>query len=243
MIEKKIYDTYEKLSTRYNELIDHKPHNAYYDRPNTLSLFPDKLEGMKVLDAACGPGKYAQELLRKGAKVTGFDQSPKMVQLAKERNGEQGDFFVHNLTEPLTSIGNESHNVVLCALALEYVEDWTLTIQEFNRVLKSEGVLIISITHPFFDYTFFESKNYFDTEEVKCTWTGFGEPIEMHSYRRSLSECITPLTSNGFQIDSILEPRPTEEMKQVAPRYYDELSKFPAFVCIRAQKRTMPIEH
>ena len=133
--------------------------------------------------------------------------------------------------------------MVLCALALEYVEDWTLTIQEFNRVLKSEGVLIISITHPFFDYTFFESKNYFDTEEVKCTWTGFGEPIEMHSYRRSLSECITPLTSNGFQIDSILEPRPTEEMKQVAPRYYDELSKFPAFVCIRAQKRTMPIEH
>jgi phage shock protein A len=32
-----------------------------------------------VLDAACGPGLYAAELLRRGAGVTGFDASPRMV--------------------------------------------------------------------------------------------------------------------------------------------------------------------
>lgn len=35
----KIRQAYEKLAESYSRLIDHKPHNAFYDRPNTLSLW------------------------------------------------------------------------------------------------------------------------------------------------------------------------------------------------------------
>jgi predicted TPR repeat methyltransferase len=52
--------------------------NAHYDRPACLSLLGD-VAGKRVLDAACGPGLYAAELVRRGAHVTGFDQSPRMV--------------------------------------------------------------------------------------------------------------------------------------------------------------------
>ncbi len=37
----KILSAYEQMAVRYNELIEHKPHNAYYDRPNTLRLMPE----------------------------------------------------------------------------------------------------------------------------------------------------------------------------------------------------------
>ncbi|WP_258097774.1 class I SAM-dependent methyltransferase [Marinoscillum pacificum] len=235
--ENEVRKTYERLADSYNELIDHKPHNAYYDRPNTLSLLPENLEGKQVLDAACGPGKYDEELIKKGAIITGFDLSPKMIDFAKVRNPKAGSFFVHSLTEPFTMLENATFDHIVCALALEYVEDWSLTMQEFHRVLKQNGTLVISITHPFFDFNFFKSKDYFQTEHVKCTWTGFREPIEMNSIRRSLTDCITPFVQNGFVIDQLLEPRPTQEMKELDPRHYEELSKFPSFLCIRAVKR------
>lgn len=236
MIKEKVIAAYEKIAEIYNALIDHKPHNAYYDRPNTLSLMPDVI-GKTILDAACGPGKYAEILMDRGAAIVGFDISPQMVQFAKERNNNSGNFFVHDLTQPLTMLKSESFDIVLCALALHYLDDWTMTIQEFCRVLKPSGQLILSIEHPFFEYGYFNSNKYFEVEPVKCTWRGFGTPIEVNSYRRPLMSCIAPITGNGFYIDKLLEPKPVEEFKKYDAKHYKELNEFPAFMCIRAIKR------
>ena len=99
-------------------------------------------------------------------------------------------------------------------------------------------MLVISIEHPFFDYNYFNSKHYFDVEHVKCNWNGFGGPVEVNSYRRPLGACISPLTDNGFCIDSLVEPKPTKEFELLDPKHYKELNEFPAFMCIRAIKRT-----
>ncbi len=236
MVKESILSAYETMAVKYDQLIDHKPHNAYYDRPNTLELLPD-VKGKKILDAACGPGKYAEILMEQGAIVQGFDMSPKMVELAISRTNNQGAFFVHDLSERLDMIGDHAFDIVLCALALHYIEDWTLTIQEFHRVLKPSGILVISIEHPFNDYIFFKSRRYFEVEHVKCTWKGFGQPVEVNSFRRPLHECLSPLTENGFYIDKLVEPKPTKEFEQLDPRHYKELNEFPAFMCIRAVKR------
>lgn len=235
-LKDKIILAYEELAESYHKLIEHKPHNAYYDRPNTLGLISEP-KGKSILDAACGPGKYAETLMAQGAIVRGFDISPRMVAFAKERNPNQGEFFVHDLGNPLDMLADGSFDIVLCALALHYLEDWNATIREFNRVLKPKGQLVISIEHPFFEFNYFKSKQYFGKEAVKCTWTGFGKPIEMNSYRRSLQECLDPLTNNGFYIDKLLEPKPVAEFEKLDPKHFKELNSFPAFMCIRAVKR------
>lgn len=236
MIKNKIISAYEEIAEKYNELIDHKPHNAYYDRPNTLELIQDA-KGKIILDAACGPGKYAEILLSEGAIVKGFDISLKMVELAQIRNNNKEDFFVHDLSSPFEMFNDENFDTVICTLALHYVEDWNLTIKEFYRVLKPGGSLVISIEHPFFEYNYFKSEKYFEIEHVNCTWNGFGDPIEINSFRRPLSECITPLTDNGFYIDKLIEPKPTKEFEKLDPKHYKELNEFPAFMCIRAIKK------
>lgn len=231
-MKEKILHAYETMAEKYSELIDHKPHNAYYDRPNTLSLISE-FENKNILDAACGPGKYAEEMMAKGAKVTGFDMSPKMITLAKERNPTSGHFFVHDLTKPLEMFEDKQFDVIVCALAMHYVEDWNATIQEFYRVLKPDGQVVISIEHPFFEYTYFKSKKYFEVEPVKCMWNGFGQPVEVNSYRRPLGACITPFNKNGFYLDELLEPKPTKEFEQLDPKHFKELNEFPAFMCMR----------
>jgi SAM-dependent methyltransferase len=70
-----------------DEFLDHAESgffNAYYDRPACLALLGD-VAGKRVLDAACGPGLYAAELARRGARVVGFDHSPRMVEIAQSR--------------------------------------------------------------------------------------------------------------------------------------------------------------
>jgi SAM-dependent methyltransferase len=237
MIKEKIISAYEEMAEKFNELIEHKPHNAYYDRPNTLGLIPET-HGKQILDAACGPGKYAEILMSKGAIVTGFDLSPKMIELAIERNKNQGVFFVHDLSMPFEMLETASFDIVLCALALHYVQDWTLTIKEFHRVLKPNGILVISIEHPFFEFNYFKSSHYFEVEHVNCIWKGFGKPIEVNSFRRPLSECLSPLTNNGFYIDKLVEPKPTKEFEHLDPKHFKELNEFPAFMCIRAVKKS-----
>lgn len=236
MNKDKVKKAYNQLAKNYNKHIDHKPHNAYYDRPNTLRLLGN-VEGKSILDAACGPGKYAEILHSQKAIVTGFDFSLEMIKYAKKRNPNQGTFFVHDLTQQLTMIEDQSFDFVLCALALHYLQDWNATINEFHRVLKPSGKLIISIEHPFFEYNYYQSTNYFKTEPVQCTWTGFGEPVEINSHRRPLSECIVPLTDNGFYIDKLVEPKPVKEFEKLDPKHFKELNEFPAFMCIRAVKK------
>ena len=240
MIKEKILKAYEELADQYNAKIDYKPHNAYYDRPNTLKLVGE-VKGKSVLDAACGPGKYAEILIAVGATVTGFDISPRMIELAQERNKNTVSFFVQDLSAPFETLKKNSYDIIVCALALHYIEDWNSTIQELYRVLKDDGKLIISIEHPFFEFNYFNSTQYFMTEAVKCIWKSFGNPIEINSYRRSLESCIIPLTNNGFYIDKLVEPKPTKEFEKFDAKHYKELNEFPAFMCIRAVRKPSEI--
>src|SRR5262245_64111613 len=94
------FDAYEALASRYAAQVDTKPHNAYYERPATLSLLP-KVTGKRVLDAGCGPGWYSEWLIQHGASVVAVDASPRMVELARRRAGKQAEVRQADLNEPL----------------------------------------------------------------------------------------------------------------------------------------------
>ena len=96
------YETWEQLAQAYSARVESKPHNALYERPATLSLLPP-VQGKRVLDAGCGPGVYAKLLASRGAMVVGFDRSPKMVALAKERVGANGTIIEADKAQPIVA--------------------------------------------------------------------------------------------------------------------------------------------
>lgn len=77
---------YQQLAQPYFEKSDTKAHNAYYERPATMSLLPD-VAGRQVLDLACGPGWYGEQLLKLGAVVTCCDITPNMLEITRNRLG------------------------------------------------------------------------------------------------------------------------------------------------------------
>ncbi len=227
-------EAYETLAERYAALVETKPHNAYYERPATLSLLPP-VQGKRVLDAGCGPGVYAAWLLDHGAEVVALDLSPKMASLAHKRVGQRALILRGDLERPLP-FEEASFDLVLSALALDYVEDWAGTFGEFWRILRRPGHLVFSVGHPLADFLFYRSENYFQTEQVACEWRGFGIPVWMPAYRRPLSAVLNPLIAAGFVLERVLEPTPTEQFCQHAPEDYEKLSRQPGFLCVRAAK-------
>ena len=160
-----------------------------------------------------------------------------MIELAKRRLGESADVRYADLRKPLTFLESESFDIVLSPLTMEYIEDWLSTFREFYRVLKPAGHFILSVSHPFFDYTYFKSNNYFETELVGSVWKGFDAVrVHMPSFRRSLEATLNPIIDAGFHLEKILEPRPTEEFKRADPKDYEKLLQQPCFLCIRARK-------
>lgn len=228
-------DAYEALAESYAARVDTKPHNAYYERPATLSLLPD-VEGKRVLDAGCGPGVYAEWLVDHGARVVALDVSVNMVEFARERLGSRAEVLHADLGQPLDFLEDSSFDLVISPLVLDYVEDWSGTFREFWRVLRQPGFLVFSVGHPLADYLLQSTGNYFETEAVEFEWTGFGTPITVPSYRRPLGAVLNPLLRAGFVLERLLEPTPTERFKEEAPQYYEELSRRPGFLCVRAMK-------
>ena len=236
MTEKTLaYDAYESLAEGFAARVDTKPHNAYYDRPAVLSLLPD-VKGKRILDAGCGPGAYAELLVDHGAEVVCIDASPKMIEFARQRLAARAEFHQADLGKPLEFLADQFFDIIISPLTLDYVANWNETLREFHRVLRIGGVFVFSIEHPRSDYLNERMTNYFQRELISMMWNGFGKPVLMPAYRRSISEVVNTLIGAGFTLDHLLEPVPTEEFKTADPKHYEELRISPGFLCVRAVK-------
>jgi demethylmenaquinone methyltransferase/2-methoxy-6-polyprenyl-1,4-benzoquinol methylase len=127
------------------------PLGASYDRVGaTLSLGQDPrwrrflvsrlpADGRHVLDVATGTGLVAAELLRRGFRVTGLDQSPEMLSVARERFGERVE-LVEASAEALPFPDNSFEHLTFTYL-LRYVDDPGATLAELARVVRPGGVV------------------------------------------------------------------------------------------------------
>lgn len=226
-------EAYEKLADAYASKIDTKPHNAYYDRPAMLSMLPD-VRGKEVLDAGCGPGVYAEELVRRGARVIACDISDRMLEIARNRLQETAIVKKVDLSQRLDEFDDNEFDLVNAPLCADYVEDWNRLFSELFRILRPGGYFLFSCGHPSFDAQYFSTQKYFSVEYVECEWSGFDVKVTVPSYRRSIEEVMMPVIRAGFQIDRVHEPLPTDQFKAADLMRYKQLMHRPAFLCIGA---------
>ena len=144
--------TFEPFAHDYARHAETSAHNALYDRPATLDLCGD-IRDLRVFDAGCGPGFFAEEFVRRGAReVVGVDASPTMVELARDRVKERATFRVHDLQSPLEWLEPASFDLAVMALVIHHLDDRVAALRALHRILRPDGALVVSTNHPTADW-------------------------------------------------------------------------------------------
>jgi SAM-dependent methyltransferase len=229
---------YDGWAEAFAREAEDNPFNAHYDRPAVLRLAGD-VRGARVLDAACGPGIYAEELIAGGAAVAGFDVSGEMVELARARLGDRAQIIQADLAGPLP-FADDAFDLVVCALAIHYVRDALAPLREFHRVLRPGGRAVLSTQHPAADWLR-KGGSYFDVREETDVWEG-GEftredgSFTVRFWRRPLTVLCADAAAAGFYIERLVEPVPTDEVRRRWPDDWQTLAREPGFLALRLAK-------
>lgn len=154
--------------------MDPKAYAARYegDSPDALffrrrlGIVLDLMNGLpegRVLDAGCGPGVMARELIRRNWRVVGLDIDPAMIKECVESIGRsaRSDFVSGPIERP--PFPDESFDLVLAMGVLEYVKGKGgagETLRELARVTKRGGTIITSMHNKLSPYRIWERAFY-----------------------------------------------------------------------------------
>jgi SAM-dependent methyltransferase len=159
-----------------------------------------------ALDAACGTGRFAEFLARRGHRVIGVDSSPDMLAHARRRVPD-GEFHVAELDR--LPLPDDSVDVIVCALALVHVPCLEPVLAEFTRVLRAGGDLVISDIH---------HEHVTRGSVIKARGPA-GEPCIVTTYRHRFGDYLRAALSVGLEVRRCEEPkaaRPTGPLPEPA---------------------------
>jgi SAM-dependent methyltransferase len=172
-------------------------HRAFIER------FLDRLPpGGRVLDAACGTGKYFGMMLDSGRSVLGVDHSGAYLARAVEKH-PAASVAKHDLQDlPF----QDEFDGVMCVDAMEFVppEDWPAVLDRFRQALRPRGWLYLTVElAP-------EPKLRAATEEAQASglpvvegeafWKEPDEPQGYYHYHPSLDRVSAWIAAARFQI-------------------------------------------
>jgi ubiquinone/menaquinone biosynthesis C-methylase UbiE len=218
--------------------------------PGALRLL-ELQPGEKVLDLACGQGVVSRALLEAGARVTGVDLSPQLIQIARRRSPRAISYLVGNARHlgPLPDQGFDAMVFILAAQNIDPIEP---VFAECARLLAPGGRLVMVLSHPAFRIP--RQSSWRRDEGRKLLYravdrylTPLKIPVDIHpfkqpgqkvtwTYHRPIQVYIKGLSAVGLWVNAF-EEWPSHKVSQPGPAARTEnraRAEFPLFLALRA---------
>lgn len=107
--------------------------------------------GERVLDVACGTGivaRLAAEQVGPGGAVEAVDPNPGMLAIARTAASSDASIAWHEAPAEAIPLPDESFDVVLCGMGLQFFSDRFAGLEEMRRVLEPGGRVVASLPGP-----------------------------------------------------------------------------------------------
>jgi len=198
------------------------------------------LDGLRVLDIACGHGRLSRELARRGAQVTAVDLSTALLEKARAAEGQEplGICYLHAdiASGGLAHAG--TFDAVSCSFGLSDIDDLDGALRTVSKALQPGGPFVFSLLHPCFSGggpvsgSWPSGATYYD----EGWWLPEGRASSLRrrvgANHRMLSTYLNSLAAHGLHLDRIAEPAPPAEWTDRAI----DASRLPAFLVVRCLK-------
>lgn len=157
------------------------------------------LRGARVLDVGCGAGLLSEAMAGEGARVTGIDLSPELIDVAQLHlleSGRQAEYRVVS-AEDLAAERPGSFDVVTCMEMLEHVPDPASVLRACFTLLAPGGMLLLS--------TLNRTPAAFALAIVGAEYVARLLPKSTHDYRSFIkpSELAAALRAAGFELRDV----------------------------------------
>jgi len=218
----------------------------------------DLKPGEKVLDIACGAGRFTRRMAAKGVSILAFDHSEKFIERAKKRTIENADrieYRVINATDmaAMLGLGIKEFDAAVCTMAIMDMSSITPMISVLPELLKPKGRFVFSVSHPAFNSgtaQLIAEEKYRDGDlrsisGVKLTEysrafmhegigiSGQSEP--QHYFHRPVNMLFNTCFKFGFVLDGMEEPTLPEELgkSRTSPLNWVKLPHIPPVLVAR----------
>ena len=221
--------------------------------------------GDRLLDAACGNGLTSRRLAGAGARVTAFDFSGAMIDLARKR-GAPGEIDYHVIDathlEALLAFGAGTFDGALCNMALMDMAEIGTLMNALALLLRPNGRFVFSVLHPCFNNpasvqmgeledrsgtlvtTYSVKVSRYLTPYTRAGLAMPGQPMPHPYFHRPLSALLAAALDGGFVLDALEERAfPPENTGGSTPLSWNgNFSEIPAaLVCrMRPQAGQLP---
>lgn len=167
----------------------------------------------KILDIGCGNGRMVEILEGKNVEYTGLDISEELIKIAKTKYPEM-KFIVGNALNP--PFLDCTFDKVFCIRMFHHIPSFDLRVKflkEVNRVLKPNGLLIITV------WNLWKLKNFRNIKAVlkniflkivgksnldfKDAWISWGDCVNRYYHFFTKRELLKLCKITGFKIQSI----------------------------------------
>ena len=241
----------DEWDKRYTDFGDR---NRQYIIDPSLQNILGRVTDQRILDAGCGNGYLCRLLSTKGAKMTGVDVSKRFIEIAEAKEKHKPlniQYHVGSLCK-LSMFADETFDATVSNIVLSDLQDLNQAFQELHRVLKKGGKLVFSIMHPCFtspsvkgwvknpvdshrreDWLYWKVDRYFDRSVEE--WRMY-DNSPVYGFHRPLSEYITLIIRNGFNITDFEEPVPKKKDIEEHYRELNDGDRIAWFLVIGAKK-------
>lgn len=168
--EKELF--YDQISDTWASLINNIETNKRIDLIFNDLITKKELYKKNFLEVGCGLGYFSNKAYKLGAKVTGIDIGPRLIKINKNKT-PKGKFVVASASK--LPFKDKSFDIVLSTEVIEHVDSQFEMVSELTRVLRKDGVLIITtpnkIFKPLFDLlSFIKIRPYHGNEKWIYSW-------------------------------------------------------------------------
>lgn len=128
-----------------------------YEHLHRYGFAKEFVKGKKVLDLACGEGYGSYMLSEEASKVIGVDIDESTIKHAGAKYAKDNLKFIKSSITKVAVREDKLFDVIICFEALEHIEGHRKVMAEVKRLLKNDGIFIVSTPNK---YVYSDQANY-----------------------------------------------------------------------------------